>query len=110
MDCIVHGVAKSQTRLSNFSLFKLSLDEHCSYYSIILALSLIPVTAVVTSSVQISVHFMDTTLKRMLWSSLHIFSTAASWEGPSGIAWLTCRGLCFEEKNLGFKSKAPLCP
>ena len=30
--------------------------------------------------------------------------------GPSGIAWLTCRGLCFEEKNLGLSPRLDCVP
>ena len=63
----------------HFSLFRLSLGECRSQPNVIWALSLIPITSVVTRSVKISSSVMGTTLRPVLCSPLCIFSSAAVW-------------------------------
>ena len=91
MDSIVHGVAKSWTQLSDFHFTSVA-SSSCLLRNTVHNLGsfwlylLIPVTAVATNSVQISPSFMDTTLTRVMCSSLQVFSTfCIMGEGVGGV-------------------------
>ena len=120
MDSIVHGVAKSWTQLSDFHFTSLA-SSGCLLRNTVHNLGAFGLYLLLQSLLwwPVQYRFPPVSWIQLLREccALHCksFPLSASWgrgsgDGPSGIAWLTCRGQCFEEKNLGLSPRLHCAP